>query len=130
MTIGRAVEDRLATATAVESRVYPSRLPQRPTLPAKTYEIIATDREHAMGADPGHVHARIQVDDYAETYDAAASGAADTRTALSRFIGTATGVQIDDVFADDERDLFEDGLEDDRRVVYRKSQDFVVHYRE
>ena len=130
----QAVFDRLTTATGplayADGRVYPLRLTQRTPLPAYTFQVITTDREHAMGADPGHVHARVQVDVYDNDYRGTASGSRHARTALSRFRGTATGLVVDDVFVDNEREAFEEDLEDAERVMWRRTLDFIIHYRE
>lgn len=85
---------RLTTATSTvtaycNSRVYPSVLPQDPVLPAITYQVIDRSRTHAMGSDPGDVHALVQVDVYDETYLGTASGARKVRNELSRFQGRA-----------------------------------------
>lgn len=126
------VEKRLTTATAAvayaSSRVYPLRLPQRPTLPAYVYQLVSAEREHAMGGDEGTVHARVQVDVYDETFLGTASGGKHARDALSRFAGTATGIRVYDVYVAGEREAFEEQLEDARRRVWRRPIDFVVHY--
>lgn len=129
---GQVVVKRLTTATGAVayagSRVYPFRLPQKPTLPAYTYQVLNALREHAMGGDEGTVHARVQVDIYDRSYLGTTDGSKWLREALSRWHGTATGTVVHEVFVDDERDAFEERLEGDERVVWRRSMDLTVHY--
>jgi len=130
----RIIRNRLTTATGADAyfdgRVYPVMLPQNAKLPAATYQVVTAPREHAMGADPGSVHARVQVDVYAESYLGTASGRKRATDALSRFAGTASGVTVHDIYIDNERDAFIDQLEDGRRKVWRRPLDFLVHYEE
>jgi len=125
---------RLTTATGNVSycgnRVYPVLLPQEPVLPAQTYQIISTDREHAMGIDPGHVHARLQVDIYDTTYLGTVSGAKHVREALDRWRGLATGVVVQDIYVAGERDAYVEPLEGGGRTVWRRTMDFILHYEE
>jgi hypothetical protein len=130
----RIIRNRLGTATGASAyfagRVYPVVLPQGVKLPAATYQVVSAPREHAMGADPGTVHALVQVDVYADSYISTASGRRRVVDAVSRFAGTASGVTVHDVFLDNERDAFVDQLEDGRRTVWRRPLDFRVHYEE
>jgi len=112
------------------SRVYPHNLPQNPILPSETYQVISAPREHAMGIDPGTVHARVQVDIYDSTYLGTVSGGKRVRDALSRWSGTATGVTVHDVFIDNERDAFVEQLVGGDRTAWRRSLDFIIHYEE
>lgn len=128
------VRNRLTLATGnsayAAGRVYPVVLKQDTELPAETYQVITSVREHAMGADPGHVHARVQIDIYDRTYAGTASGGRHVRDALSRYNGTATGVVVQDVFVDNERDSFVENLEDADRRVWRRTLDFMIHFEE
>ena len=125
---------RLQTATGsvayCSQRIYPARLPQDPQLPAMTYQVISAPREHAMGSDPGHVHARVQVDIYDKTYLGTVSGGKWVREALSRWGGTASGVIVFQSFLDNEIDAYEQTLEGADRRVWRRTLDFIIHYQE
>ncbi len=125
---------RLTTTTGnvayCASRVYPLVLPQDPTLPAETFQVISAQREHLMGGDPGEVHARVQVDIYDSTYAGTASGAKWVMESIDRFCGTASGVQVFDIFFDNEREAFVDKLEGADRRVWRRILDFQMHYKE
>ena len=130
----KVVENRLTTATGMvayaSDRAYPDTLPQNPVLPATTYQVIDVERVHAMGSDPGWVIALVQVDIFDETYLGTAQGGNNVRAALSRWSGTATGVQTDDIFLVGERDAVREELGDAQRRVWRRSMDFRIHHRE
>lgn len=135
MSIGKAIHARLTghagTFALVKKRIYPLRIPQGPTYPAVRYQVIGAPRTHLMGADLGEVHARVQIDCYAQTYDGAHTLATQVRGALSRWEGTAGGVTVIHVFLDDERDIDEPTIEQDgEKGVYRVMFDFIVHYEE
>lgn len=136
-TAWQVVMDSMNTATETiryaGDRLYPGRLPQRPGLPAITYQDIDIIREHAMHADPGDAMARVQVDIYDRTYLGTASGSARVRAVLSRTRGLTTtgGGKVYDVFADAERTTFVPQLEGvEAGPVWRRSLDFLVHYTE
>ena len=133
--VGKAIYARLQAVAGVTAlvgtRVYPLRLPQGPTYPAIRYQKIDAPRTHLMTWDPGEVHARVQVDSYAKTYDGAQALAAQVRGALSRWGGAAGGVTVEHVFLDDERDIDEpEPLHDGESGIYRVMQDYIVHYGE
>ena len=135
MSAAAVARSRLTTAPAnvanVGSRVWANVARQDPTYPFQVYDIVSTNREHAMGPnDPGHVHARVRVSSYATGRLACQTVAKGAQTAMSRFWGTATGVVVHDVFLDNEFDAFEETLDDGRRRVWRISQDYMVHYEE
>lgn len=105
-------------------RVYPNRMPQDVTLPAVSYRRVASGRERAMGANPGIVRARFQVDAWAATYAAARNVREQIRLALERW-NTTTGTTVDDVFVESDIDLYEDDTK-----IHHLSMDFEVIYRE
>jgi hypothetical protein len=133
--IGKAIHARLkahaGTTALVESRIYPMRLPQGPTYPAVRYQVIGAPREYVMGGATGDVHARVQVDCYAETYEGAKAVAEQVRLALSFFAGTSGGIVVERIFVDDERDMDEPQLvHEGEQGVYRVMQDHIAHYAE
>lgn len=138
--IGDALHARLkahaGTYALVGSRIFPLRLPQgigseSLPYPAVRYQIIGAPRTHVMGQDTGEVHARVQVDCYAEKYRDAHLVSAQVRAALSRWGGTAGGVNVEHIFLDDERDMDEPTHEfEGEKGLYRVMLDFIVHYAE
>lgn len=133
--IGKAIKARLTahsgTDALVGGRIYPLRLPQGPTYPAVRYQVISAPRTQLMGGPVGEVHARVQVDCYALTYEEADQLSAQVRIALNRWDGTSGGVVVEAVFLENERDIDEpETIDKGERGVYRKMLDFMAHYAE
>lgn len=88
----------------VGSRVYPMQLPQRPTLPAVTYQrISSTPTQHRGAAAAGHERTRFQFDCWASDYDTTLA----VRAALAAAMGTlvqANNPRIDVALLQGERD--------------------------
>ena len=114
--LGDAVYARLVahagTKALVERRVYPMQLPQgtgEPSVPypAIRFQVFERAPTHLMGADLNERHSEVQVDCYAETYEAAHAVAAEVRSALSRWEGTAGGVTVLHFFVDGSLDMDE-----------------------
>ncbi len=128
--VEQALTARLEGSTNVTSlvstRIYPVRLPQNPVFPAVTYDLISSQREWAMTADPGFVHARLQVTGWSEaSYAEASSVSEGVRGATQRWAGTSTGVVVQEMFIENEFSFY-----DDETGVYAHSLDLVVHYEE
>lgn len=108
-------------------RIYPLILPQNPTLPAQTYQLISAPREYIHNADAGHTtRARVQIDNWGASYGDVKALATQTKAALDRFTGVmggAGGVRIIGVWLDDETDFYEP-----EPAQYRVSQDFLFEY--
>ena len=127
MDIEERIRARLRTelASLVGSRVYPTEVPQRATLPAVTYTRLDSDWSHAMGADTGNVHARFSVGYWDENYLNAITGAGEIKTAMSRYAAPNGGTIIEDCFLEGE---WQD--HDPERGAYSISLDYQIHYRE
>ena len=112
-----AIEDALytrlqavaAVTALVAARVYPSKTEnQNPTSPYITYELLRTERETAMGSDPGDVRSDIRYHIWAQDtsslagFDSAKAVALEVRGALQRYRGTSSGTIVQDVFLLDE----------------------------
>lgn len=127
--VEQGVHARLAGSTAVNAlagtRIYALQIPQNPTFPCATYELIGAERESVMSADTGQVHARVQVTSWAKTYTAASALSEAVRTTLQRWSGTSTGVVIDEVFIEDEGVFF-----DETTATHAHVLDLMVHYQE
>jgi hypothetical protein len=112
----------------VSTRIYPGMLPETPTYPALTYEITNTDRESAMGSDPGIAHGRLSIMTYGTTYKSARDVKEQVRSALQRYRATLDGTQIMDTFVEDDRDEPPDLI--NGVIVRTRVVEFTVHYRE
>lgn len=102
MTVGQALRTIcVADATwagLAGSRMYPLEAPQDPQYPLAIYRRISGVPVHAMGADPGLIRERWQVDIMGVTYLETTGLADATAQALSRYRGTVGGIQIQDIF--------------------------------
>lgn len=126
------IEDKLySRMTATEGtlyplaalRVYPTLRPQDSGLPAVTWQRIATTPTHAFGTDANLFEARLQVDCWAETHDAAREVSAAVRERLSRWRDDANDVL--DCLLENDTDLFEEDAE-----MHRVLLEFRLCYRE
>lgn len=132
MTIEEAITAHLladaGVAALVATRVYPVKMPQRPTYPAVTYFRVSGPREHSQSGPSGLAHPRFQLDCMAATYAGAKTLAAAVRLALDGFrgsMGGGGGVDVNAVFIEDDRDDQDDDIQ-----VYWVSLDAVVWHNE
>lgn len=110
-------------------RLSPNVVPRAYALPAAAYSLISDVREHAMGADAGVRHARIQVTCLADTYLAARELADAFALAFSRWSGTSAGVVVQDVFVENIRgDLDETAGQEKGEGVAMATLDLLFHY--
>jgi hypothetical protein len=128
--IGEALSSILTgdstVSNLVSARVYPHQLPQSPTYPAVTYQLVSLDeRPHAMGDDPALVMDRYQVDCWAQSYSKMVELGDAVMGALSRYRGTSSSVTIQSVLHVGRIDLFED----DTRI-YHRAIDFRIAWEE
>lgn len=108
-------------------KLYPhDAVSQNATRPYVAYQLISGPREHAMGSDPGMVRARFQFTCWGDTDTSSRDVADQVRLCYSRFRGTLLGVEIMDVFLDNEHPL---GRDPDTRF-FRRALDFIVWHRE
>ena len=121
--------DRLTTyadlLSLISTRVYPMILPQKPTLPAVTYQRIDGPREHGMTEEQDMAHLRIQIDSWAETKADAKGVAAEIMNALERWTDTATSPVILDSFLDNDESSYEPDTN-----IHRIRQDWIIWHRE
>lgn len=108
----------------VGTRIGPNILPQSTTYPAISYRRVSAERASAMGADPGNVRARFQVDVFAETYASARAVAEQVRQALQRWTNNS-GTVIQGTYYLNEVDLYEDETQ-----IHHLALDFEVNYLE
>jgi len=117
-----------AIAALVGARIYPALLPQPPTFPALTYQVVSGFRHTQMDGPPGVNRARLQIDCWAATYIGAEALADAVRLALDGFkgmVGGSPGRLVQAAFFASERDLYEP-----EPPCYRRSADYLITYAE
>lgn len=107
-------------------RVYPAKRPQDSALPAVVLRKVSHGGGHTMDGPEGCTEARVQLDCYGGTYDAAATLARTVRNALVGYEGTASGVVIQQIFLADERDTPTDG--EDPEAIQGRQVDLTVWF--
>ncbi len=108
----------------ITARVYPIKLPQSPTYPAITYEIISDIPHRSLAGDSDLERVRARIHCWAETYGAAVDLAGKVRTAVADFSGTMGSTVVPSAKFETWNDIFEDVPE-----VYRRVVDFIIAHR-
>lgn len=107
------------------TRVYPVRLPQNPTLPAITYFKVSGRRVHSSNGALGLSGPRFQIDCWASKYEDAHALAELVRKRIDGYSGVMGSETVQGVFFESERDLYEP--EPDQ---YRVSRDYFIFFEE
>ena len=118
---------RSATLAAlVGPRIYPDIMPDNPVYPAVTFQKLSGKSERGAVVDPALMQAVFQVSSWGRSRMEAASVASAVRAALDRVRKiTLTGVVIDDVFYENDVDLFDN----DTRTYFNHCS-FKIYYRD
>jgi hypothetical protein len=106
-------------------RIYPQVLPQDPTYPAATYQIIGRARQSMFSGTNDLVRSSVNVDVYGTTSEDVETGTDAIKAALLDFRGAMGGTQVNRVSLDNEIDLtdVEPGL-------FRNSMSFSIWHDE
>lgn len=81
-------------AALIGTRIYPLQLPQTPTLPAITQQVISDVYELAQYGTSGYPTARVQYDCWGATYLSARAVAAALRVAIDGYYGAMGGTNV------------------------------------
>lgn len=114
----------------VSTRIYPSILPDKCTMPAITYARISTPRSEDLIATQTLTWPRIQINSWDDDYLGAKALAKAVRIALTDYTGTIGGITISDIRIMDEGDLEEPSPEVESLRRYGVRQDFEVWHDE
>jgi hypothetical protein len=132
MTIEQAIFEALTedsgVAAIVSRRVYPSLMPQNPTLPAIVYTLISGQQEESHDGPSGLARPRYQFDCYAETATGAFALSEALRLALHGFSGTlggSGGVTCGGILFAGKRVLYESETR-----IHRVSIDYLIWHEE
>ena len=113
----------------VATRIYPQELPQESALPALVYERTSLDHIRSNDGATGLATALYDLTSWAETFVAARGLADAARLALDGYSGTVGSVKIGFIILENEVDLFEEPLLDERRRCGVRQQ-YTVSYDE
>jgi len=106
-------------------RVYPIIGPQNVINPFITYERSSTVRVSALADDTNLAHAIFQISAWSNSRDEVVNTALQIRGVMQRFKGTNSGITIEDVYIQNEVDLY-----DSVSKLFQVSMDFEIWYRE
>lgn len=108
-------------------RVYPDFITQLPDVvfPLITYVDISARYKRVSTGGDGLATPRFQIDSWAKTQKEAIALAKAVKSALEGFSGTIDSVVIQGIFAENQRDEYEDKAK--RR---RRSQDYIIWHEE
>jgi hypothetical protein len=110
----------------VGTRVYPVQLPQAPTTPAVSYQLISEHREGSFAGPSGLPGTLIQVDSWSDTYLGVKTLATAVRLALDGYQGTpAGGDRIQASILENQSDIFEPDVK-----LFRVLQEFRLWWDE
>lgn len=117
----------VANVPTVSGRVYPVLLPQSPTYPALTYQLISDPRGHTHDGPDGLVDARYQITTWAprEAYADVKATADAVRIALDGFTGIWGAFFVGLIFHDGGVDLYDPDVE-----VHHNATDYIIRYQE
>lgn len=136
--IEEAFRDMVASQSAVsaiigvglEARIYPGKLPQNPTLPAMTYQLISGPRDYNQQGADGVVRFRFQLDMYGRTYGEVVTLKRVTLAAISGLHNQSFGsppTVIQGCFVANEGDQYDSALDQvGPTPEFRKVVDFFV----
>lgn len=125
----RWLTDQSALYSAVNARIYPEKLPQKPTLPALTYSQVSAVRVRDLSGPAYKARRRISFSCWGTTHAQAHAVAEILRQTLDDFYGTSWGdVVVGHVMLDNEFDLFDE--EAGTVGVYRVVQDYIIAHLE
>ena len=109
----------------VSTRIYPELLPQDCALPAVTYARISTMRHSAMEADPNFAETRMQISSWSSSFSVVQNLSDKVRLAFWRFTGSTASVTIEDVWPENETQLYDSVTETHQMAI-----DFMITHRE
>jgi hypothetical protein len=123
------LSSQTAISNSVGSRIYPEKLPQKPTLPALTYGQVSAVRVRDLSGPAYKSRTRVSFSCWASTHLAAHQLADALRQTLDDFYGTSWGdVVVGHIMLDNEFDLFEE--EAGTVGIYRVVQDYIIAHLE
>ena len=126
------MEEALTTilSTVAGGRRYWVQAPQSlSTRPYLVMHRVSGNRDMHLTGPSRYVRSRVQIDVYGESYSQTKTTARAVRDAVSGFVGTIGGVQIQRINVESERDLPDDDT-GEITELFRTSMDLMIHHDE
>lgn len=123
--------DAAISAAVGSARIYPIKLPQGQKLASIVYSRISGYNDHYMDEPSGVNRARVQIDCWAPTTDAADLLARQVKNQIDGYRGSilwgenspADAIIVQGIFFDSEREDWDDDAQ-----MYRSSKDYIVWF--
>ena len=116
-----------AIGALIGTRMYPGNWPQKPTFPAIRYFVAGGERPHSTQGALGHAKPRFQIDCAGKDALKAWELADLVRKKIDGYRGPMGDIEVQGVFMETERELFEPEPSPGYNVV---SRDYFIWYRE
>ena len=110
-------------AAEVGVRVYPLKLPQNPTYPAITYQVISDQSEKLLEGPDRIRRARVQIDVWAATISTCQTITNYIRSLLDGQDNTQGNIRFRSAWTENEQDIYEESIE-----KYRILSDYMITY--
>jgi hypothetical protein len=131
--IGNAISKKLLaepSVTAITStRVWPDTLPKNAVIPAVVYSVISNIPEHHLTGAAAIAQARVQLDCYASTRDAANELGETVRLAIDGQRGTWGSQYIRTCHLDNDLADYDYPIDGSDAKRYLRTQDYLVNYK-
>lgn len=114
----------------ISGRIHPFTVPTEIARPKLTYQRIDTVRWYSNDGPTGSPRIRLQVDCWADELLTAKTLADKVRQCLDGYRGVTSGVQVDGVHLQDERDMPQAMAPGQEKPIQRVSLDFIVDFQE
>lgn len=113
-----------AVGPLIGSKMYPGKLPQKPEMPALTYNRISSGQDYELeGAEVGVRPARFDINCWDDGYEGMLALGAAVRASLSGYMGPMGADTVQAILIEDEHDDYEADTQLWRRII-----DFVIWY--
>lgn len=119
-----------AISTLVSTRIYPLKLPEKPTLPAITYHCYAVESEYNLAGVAGWATSKWQIDIWASTETNALAIGEAVRANLQAYSGTIGGCVCHVALLDNQQWLYEAPQSSDDLAIYHIAHQYRIIYPE
>lgn len=143
MEIRQALKNWLLATPGVTAlvgqRIYPNKLPQGSIYPQITFFKVSDPKVRQLSGPSGLSYPRLQIDCWAKSLDAAkdvaeavriSNGGISTVSRLDGYSGSMSGVTVQNVSFEDQRDAYFPDQDDSDRGTHQVTQDVILWWNE